>query len=195
MQRGIEQADGDRVALHRLEDALKVAALHGQDLVERALALLLGARDDHLAHGGDAVVGEEHVLGAGQADALRAEVEGHAGIVGVVRVGAHAEVAVFVRPLHNGGKLARDGGVLGGDLAEVDVAGVAVDGEEVALLDHMAVNRHDLALLVDLQRAAAGDAAAAHAAGHDRRVRGAPAAAGQHALGDLHAHDVLGGGL
>ena len=73
VQGRIQVADGHRVALHRLENALKVAALHGQQFCERALALFYRLGDDHLADGGDPVGLKEHMLGAAQADALRAE--------------------------------------------------------------------------------------------------------------------------
>ena len=53
--------------------ALEVAALHRQDLGERRAAALLVVGADHLAHRENAVLLEEHVLGAAQADALRAE--------------------------------------------------------------------------------------------------------------------------
>ena len=49
--------------------------------------------------------------------------------------------------------------------------------------------------VVDAQRAAAGDAALAHAARHDGGVRGHAAARGEDALRGVHAVDVLGRGL
>ena len=52
-----------------------------------------------------------------------------------------------------------------------------------------------LVFLVHLELAAAGDAAAAHAAGHDGRVGGHAAAGGQNALRGLHAFNVLRGGF
>jgi hypothetical protein len=91
VQRRIEQADGDGEAVHRLEDPLEVAALHGQQLFERTPPPPFVARDDHLAHRGDAVAFEEHVLGAAQPDALGAEGARDAGVARRVGVGAHLE--------------------------------------------------------------------------------------------------------
>ena len=51
-----------------------------------------------------------------------------------------------------------------------------------------------LLVLVDVQRAAAGNAAGAHAAGDNSRVAGTAASGGQDALGDGHALDILGAG-
>ena len=60
----------------------------------------------------------------------------------------------------------------------------------------LAVSQGELLVgLVHLDVAAAGDAAGAHAAGHNGRVAGHAAAHGEDALGILHALDVLGRGL
>ena len=76
MERRIQEADGHRAAVHRLVHGLEVALLIGQDLGQGLLAVLDVVGNDHLAHGLDAVALEEHVLGAAQADALSAEVDG-----------------------------------------------------------------------------------------------------------------------
>ena len=73
VERRIEQPDRHRQSVHRLEDPLEVRALHRQQLGERAAASALVARHDHLAHRGDAIALEEHVLGATEPDALGAE--------------------------------------------------------------------------------------------------------------------------
>ncbi len=77
VQRRVDQADDDRVALarlridHGLEDALEVAALERQQLIERGLALLFRLGQDHLLHDGQALLLHKHMLGAAEADALR----------------------------------------------------------------------------------------------------------------------------
>jgi hypothetical protein len=84
------------VTLHRLEQALEVALLERQQILE-PLAALLGVRaeddGDHLLV---AVVAEEHVLGAAQADAGRAELARALGVVGGVGVRADLERAQLV---------------------------------------------------------------------------------------------------
>jgi hypothetical protein len=47
---------------------------------------------------GQPVLGEEHVLGAAEADAARAEGEGDLGVARDVRVGADAQPPDLVRP-------------------------------------------------------------------------------------------------
>ena len=73
VERRIEQPDRDRQSVHRLEDPLEVGPLHRQQLGQRATPAAFVARDDHLAHRGDSVALEEHVLGAAQPDSLGAE--------------------------------------------------------------------------------------------------------------------------
>jgi hypothetical protein len=70
VQRRVEQPDGDRQALHRFENSFEVAPLVGEELLERRFASRLLFREDHLAHVGDPLGIEEHMLGAAKADAF-----------------------------------------------------------------------------------------------------------------------------
>ena len=195
VERGVQETDGHGAALQGLVHGLEVALLHGLQLGQSLLALFHGVGADHLPDGGDAVLLKEHVLGAAQADALRAELHRLSGVPGVVGVGAHAHLAVLVRPGHDAAEFAGDGGVDGGDGLAVDVAGGAVQGDPVALLVDLAVQLELLVLLVHLDGAAARHTAGAHAPGHHGGVGGHAAPDGEDALGGHHALDVLGGGL
>ena len=104
VQRRVEQADGHRQAAHDLEELDEVGALHRQELVERGAALGVGVGEDHLAHHGDPLGGEEHVLAAAEAEAVDAELAGHARLGGGVGVGADPEVADGVRPVEQLGE-------------------------------------------------------------------------------------------
>ncbi len=73
VQRRVQEADGRRAAIQGLEDADEVLALERQQLGQGLFAAGDVIGQDHLAHRDDAVAFEEHVLGAGQADALGAE--------------------------------------------------------------------------------------------------------------------------
>ncbi len=73
VQRRVQEPDRDRQAVHRLEDADEVLLLKRLELGQGGLAAGLVVGQDHLAHGDDALVAEEHVLGAAQADPLGAE--------------------------------------------------------------------------------------------------------------------------
>ncbi len=195
VQGGIKEADGDGEAFHGLVDALEVALLHGQQLGQSLLALLLGVGADHLADGGDTVALEEHVLGTAQADTLGAQRAGAGSVGGSVGVGAHLQPAELVRPGHDAAEIAAHIGVHGGHSAIVDAAGRAVQTHPVALVIGLAGQGELLVGLVHVDRTAAGDAALAHAARHNSRVGGHTAADGQDALGGLHSLDVLGRGL
>ena len=191
MQRRIEETDRDRAAFHRLVDLLKVLLLDGQDLVQSGFALLGRVGADHLAECGDAVRLKEHVLGAAQADALRAQLKRLARIARRIRICAHGKLLILVRPAHDAAELARNLGVHGGDDAVIDVAGGAVERNGIALMVRLAGQLKALVLLVHQDLGAAGDAAGTHAARDHGRMRGHAAAHGQNALGGLHAFDIL----
>ena len=89
---------------HDLEQLLEIGALHRQDLGERRASAGLVLGEDHLAHGEDALVVEEHVLGAAKPDALGAEFARLACIARRVGVGAHAQAPLGVGPRHERGE-------------------------------------------------------------------------------------------
>ena len=93
VERRVEQADRDGQAGHLLEQPLEVLLLERPQLAERLAAVALGVGHDHRAHLRHAVLGHEHVLGAAEADALRAELARLARVVRIVGVRAHAEPA------------------------------------------------------------------------------------------------------
>ena len=223
VQGRVEQADGALAAIERLEHALEVAALKREEGGEGGIVLgegglelrlegglfgggggggkgflelldLLG-HEDHAAEGHDAVFGEEHVLGAAEADALGAEADGHLGVARGVGVGAHAHGAILVGQGHDFGEGAGELGVAGLDAALIHLAGGAVEGNPVALAEGDIAHLEGLGLGIDERVAAAGHAALAHAAGDDGGVAGHAAAGGEDALGADHAGDVFGGGL
>ena len=97
VQRRVEQPDGDGQAVHRLEDALEVAALQLLELLERGVLLGFGVGEDEPLHERQAVA-EEHVLGAAEADALGAELARDLGVVRQVGVGAHLHARGTRRP-------------------------------------------------------------------------------------------------
>ena len=137
MQRRIERADHHREAVHRREQPGEILALHGQQLDQR-LAAVFSSRARIIACTiRQAVFGEEHVLGAAQADAFGAERARGLGIARDVGIGAHAELAAeLVRPLHELGEVRRlQIGLIGLGLAEIDLGRGAVDRDPVALLD------------------------------------------------------------
>ena len=99
VQRRIDRADGDRLSLHRLEHAVEVGALHRQQLEHRLLPIGHVVGQDHALHDRQAILAEEHVLGAAQPDAARAERVRQLGLIGKIRVRADAQAADLVGPL------------------------------------------------------------------------------------------------
>ena len=117
------------------------------------------------------------------------------GVSALVRTLMRAEL---VHPRHDGAEVsgqAAAGTV--GTWPQHHFAGGAVQGDQIALPDDrrpfLAV--HCSGIVIDLDVAAAGNAAFAHAARHDGGVGGHAAAGGQDALGGIHAVDVFGRGF
>ena len=78
-------------------------------------------------------------------------------------------------------------------LAGEDLARGAVDGERLALADDQSrLGDEQAALRVDVERLGTAHAGLAHAACHDGRMRGLPAAAGEDARRRDHALEVIG---
>ena len=84
---------------------------------------------------------EEHVLGAAQPDALGAEFQRGARIGRRIGIGAHAELAHLVGPAHQRGEFAGQFRLDHRHLPEQHLAGRAVDGDDVALLERHAGRR------------------------------------------------------
>ena len=191
MQRRVEQPDRHRQPRHRLEDSLEVALLERQEPVERGAAGRLVVREDHLLHDGQALLAEEHVLGATEADALRAE------LARSCRVGRRVGIRVYLQAAHDVGptedrlEVVVEPGGHERDGTENDVARCAVEGDQVALRERMASDHRDAVLEVDREVVAAGDARLAHAARDECCVRGDAAVRGEDALGGDQAVDVV----
>jgi hypothetical protein len=195
VQRRVEQADGDRQAFHDREQLDEVGLLEGRDLGQGRAAAGLVVGQDHLAHGGDPGVVEEHVLGAAQADALGAELAGGLGVQRGLGVGADLHAAHRVGPFHQGGEVAGQLGLDHLGRADQDLAGRAVDGDDLAGLELAAAHPEQGFLGEDRHVAGARDAGPAHAARHDGGVAGHAAPGGDDAARGVHAVDVLGRGL
>ncbi len=155
-------------------------AAHGLEHLEEVTLLSLGqsldgAILDILVLGEDVVlddllaVAQEHVLGAAKADALSAKVKGQLGVVGVIGIGAHTHDTTggavetdLVSPLEDGLQVAGELRFNQLHSAQHYAAGGAVDGDDVALVEHH-VGAGDLDLFVggvDLQGLSAADAGA-----------------------------------
>ncbi len=66
---------------------------------------------------------EEHVFGAAQANALRAEFAGHCRVFRRIGIGANVNLSYFVSPFHDGAEIARKAGFDCLNLAEHNFTG------------------------------------------------------------------------
>ncbi len=136
------------------------------------------------------------MLGAHQAEALRAVAAGALGVLRVIGVGPHPETPELVRPFQNLAEMGvgdvRDHRRQG---AEEDLAGRPVEGDEIAFLDHVVAHPDLAGAEIDVELGDADHGRLAELARHQRRVAGAAAAAGEDAFGGEHAVHVVGLGL
>ena len=217
VQRRIEGADHHRESVHGLEQACEIVALHGQEFLQCFAAALFVARQNHGLHVFDAALGEEHVLGAAEADAFGAEetcLLGIAGDVGVgaeaagglrvardIGIGAHAKAAAeLVGPTHKRLEDSRRRvGIHGVSLAGKNFTGGAVERQPVAFRqgDGLALDGDAdfFPGLADGDFLGAGHAGRAHATADHRGVAGHAAARSENALGHFHAVNIVGHGL
>ncbi len=83
------------------------------------------------------------MLGAAEADALGTEVAGELGVLGVVGVGAHTRRGTsqtdLVGPVQDGVEVAGELGRTRSTAPRTTIAGGAVDGDDVALVEHASV--------------------------------------------------------
>ena len=173
----------------------------GRSLLQRFAARFFVSGQNHLLHERQTIFGEEHVLGAAEADAFGAELAGDFGVARDIGVGANAELAAeFVGPAHElADVIVREIRLDRFRLAQIDVARGAIERNEIAFLDGDGfaadLRGEDLLLFVDADAAGADDAGPAHAARDDGRVAGLAADRGQNAFRHVHAVNIVGRGF
>ncbi len=195
VERGIQQTDVDVHAVHGLEDSVEVLLLVRQQLGKSLLAALYAVGQNHLAHGDDLLVLEEHMLRTCQTDTLGTEVASDLCVVGSVGVRADLHLGVLVAEVHQNLEVTAQLGCLGGHLTSVYLTGGTVQRDEVALLVGDTLDLHGLGLVVDVDGTGAADAALTHTTGNDGSVARHTAAGGEDTLCTGHAGEVLGAGL
>src|SRR5580698_7152319 len=72
VQRRIQQSNRYWQTIHDAKESDEIGALHGQKFFQRRSTILFIVRQNHCAHVRKTVLGEEHVLGPAQSDALSA---------------------------------------------------------------------------------------------------------------------------
>src|SRR5262249_42757545 len=158
-----------------------------------------------------AVAFEEHVLGPAQADAFSTESDGLGRFFRLVRVGANAELAIFVRPGHQLGELLVDLRLFGferlinedlddfarsgGDLTGEYFTGESVDADPVAVLQDLVADGHRAFRVIDVEGAAADDTDLTHLPAHESGMARSATERRQNSVSYLHPANILGTGL
>src|SRR4029077_12930497 len=100
MQRRIEKPNRGPQTLERGRNPDEIFTLIRQQLRQRSCPLLLGARENHLAHGVDTVAFKKHVLSAAKSDAFSAECDSIFDLFRRVGICANAERPELIYPIH-----------------------------------------------------------------------------------------------
>ena len=152
VQRRVEQANRHRPSDHRLEQALEVALLEREQLVQRGLPAGVVLGHDHRPHLRLAIGGHEHVLGPAQPDPLGAEAVRAGGVLGRVGVRPHADLPQLVGPAQDGLEPGVDVGLDQRHVVGRDQAVGAVDRDEVAPVQDEVADPHLAQLEIDVER-------------------------------------------
>jgi hypothetical protein len=186
MERRIEKPYRCRQPIQRAKYGDEIVPLVREQLSQGFLPVLSIARQNHFSHGIDPVAFKKHVLSATETDALGAKTDGVLDLLGRVSVRANIELATFVRPLHQRRIISvaltflwlesladedlDDLGRCSRDLPGEHHARRAINGDEIAFLERMAVGRDRLVCVVDAQVAGAANADLPHLAGDEGSV-------------------------
>ena len=87
-------------AIHCLEDSIEVSLLIWEELGKSLLTTLYRVCQNHLTHGNDLLIIEEHVLCTCQTDTLGTECTGYLSIVWSIRIGTDFHLCIFVAEIH-----------------------------------------------------------------------------------------------
>ncbi len=135
------------------------------------------------------------MLRAAKADAFGAEADCIFRIRRCICIRADSQSPVLVRPVHDALKVAGNGRLDRRNIAEINLAGGTIQGDEISLVDLMSAELEILLFLVHGHISAAGDAAGSHAARDNGSMACHAAAHREDALCGVHAVDILGRGL
>ncbi len=191
VERRIKQTNGDRQALHRLENPVEVLPLYRQQLRQSFFAPLRIRGQDHFTYRLDPAFTEEHVLGTAQPDSFSAEVSGHFRVMRRVGVGANTEGPELISPIHKLAQIIGDLGLDQIDTAHNHFSRGTVESDPVALIDTLIAEHHIAFDFIDPGIAASGHTALTHTAGHHGSVRGHPATRGKDTFCYVHTTDIL----
>ena len=169
VKRRIEKTHGNGQARHDAEEFDEVSLLHRQDSLERTATPFDVFGHDHLAHGDDALVLEEHVLRPAKPDTLGAEFPCPRRVGRRLGIGPDLEPPCVIGPRHECHELFRKIWFAGRDFTRDHLAGGTVDGDHVAPPDRDVADTEEIPVRFDPDRAGTGDAWSPHAASHPGR--------------------------
>ena len=106
VQRRVEQTDIDGHAVHALQNAIEILLLKREQFSQSYLPFFPCVGENHLTHGLDFVLIEEHVLRTAQANTHCTKLVCDLSVVRCVSIGAHNHTCILVAKAHKLGKIA-----------------------------------------------------------------------------------------
>ncbi len=191
----IEEPDGHRQAVHGVDDRREVGLLDHVEFVQDLAFVGRVVAEDQSADQSEPMLGQEHVLGSAQPDAVGAEVTRMRSVLGGVRVGANPDPSRpdQVGPMQERLEFRRRRTRRGDDRTLDHVAGASVDRDLGALgVEGVA----DADATLDHQYVPGADHRGnAPAASDDGGVARQSATGGEDAASGLHPEHVVGSRL
>ena len=191
MKRRIKKSDGYRQAFHGLQNLFQILSLHREKLADGLHPFFLGAGQDHLPDDGKPVHGIKHSLCPAEANPFGSHLPRlFSGIRGI-GIGPHTQGPDLIGPFQEGKEIVAEFGLDCRDLSQEDLAGGAIDRDEIPFLDGGVSDHRFPGLWIDMQFLGSGNAGFSHAPGHDGRMRGLASPAGQNSLGRQRNREYL----
>ena len=178
-------------AIHSLEDTVEVSLLVWEELGKCLLATLYRVCQNHLTHGNDLLIIEEHVLCTCQTDTLGTECSSYLSIVWSICIGTDLHLCIFVAEVHQLLEVARKLCSLCLNLSCINLTSSTVQRDVITLLVNNALNLNSLSLIVNVDRSGTRYTALTHTTGHNGSVRSHTTTSGKDTLGSRHTSEVF----
>ena len=135
------------------------------------LAAFQVVSQNHFANRLDTLLFKEHMLCAAESDAFSPEITGYGGVMWGVGISSYLQASKLIGPAHEGTKFTSQLWRDGCNFTDKDLAGRTVEGNDIAFFKDFFTDLEAVGLVIYNNCGTTGNAAFAHAAGNDRRMR------------------------
>ena len=179
MKRGIQQANGNGVPLHRLKNADKILPLHHFQLIQRADAFLCCIGNHHFLHDRQAILLHKHMLRSAQSNALRPKIPSACSVRRGIRIGPNLHRCKCIRQHEKIPKIIGEFRLHQRKTPQRNDTEGSIQREIIPLLHRYGAHGKGLLIQVDLDRFGTGNTRFSKPARHYRSVARHSAMTGQ----------------